>query len=418
MKIKNVNDIVAHRLCLGCGVCFFLCPEERIRLVDVQDDGIRPVVQPGGCSDCDICLKACPGIQVSAPYQTIKKEQSKGHLSKEWGAFDEIWEGYATNPEIRFKGSSGGICTALSLYCLEHGIAGGVLHIGSDLEKPWKNKTYRSTTREELIVRTGSRYSPASPCDGLKRIEGSEDASIFIGKPCDVTGLQMVQKLKPELARKMALSIGFFCAGTPATKGTIDLLKLYNIDYTLIHGLRYRGMGWPGMATAHFKDRDRDPFCLPYKYSWKFLQKYRPFRCFLCPDITSELADISVGDPWYREMGKGEIGRSLVLVRTENGRKIFQKALEQKYIAAEQVDPCLIYSSQKNLLEKRQAIWGRLVALKILGIPSPKFDGFYLFENWLDLPLRAKFKSIFGTAKRIIQRNYFRPLDYSGYINQ
>ena len=420
MKINNVNDVATHRLCLGCGACFSICPEQKIDLVDIEDDGIRPIWlggreagTPECCVDCQLCLEVCPGINTSITGRSLSDCKVDPEIVKKWGPFLELWEGYASNKEIRVKGSSGGLCTALSIFCLEEGFAGGVLHIGSDPNSPLKNRTFRSTTKDELIARTGSRYSPASPCDSLKKIESSHNASVFIGKPCDVAGLRMAQKLRPELAKKTALTIGFFCAGTPSTRGTLDLLKANKVDPSSIEAMRYRGEGWPGMATVHFKQNDRDDLKMTYKESWGFVQKYRPFRCYLCPDLTAEFADISVGDPWYREVDENEPGRSLILIRTERGREIFHQAMEKGYVKAELADPEIIYQSQKNLLGKRQAIWGRLLAMKLLRIPYPKLEGFHLFENWLDLPFKEKVKSILGTAKRIVQRNYFKPLDYS-----
>jgi coenzyme F420 hydrogenase subunit beta len=242
-------------------------------------------------------------------------------------------------------------------------------------------------------------------------IEDAHDQSIFIGKPCDVAAVTMAKKLKPELEKKTALTIGFFCAGTPSTRGTLDLLKLHDIDPAAIAGFRFRGMGWPGMATAGFKDKTKPDFKLSYQQSWGFVQKYRPFRCYLCPDLTAESADISVGDPWYREISKNDPGQSIILIRTERGRKIFSSALKHGYIEAEPADPSIIYLSQKNLLGKRQAIWGRLLAMKLLGIPRPELKGFRLFENWMDLSSKEKVKSLLGTAKRILQRGYFRPIN-------
>ena len=93
-------------------------------------------------------------------------------------------------------------------------------------------------------------------------------------------------------------------------------------------------------------------------------------------------------------------------------REIFHRARELGYVTAEPVAPEIIYRSQKNLLGKRQAIWGRLLAMRLLGIPHPKLEGFHLFENWLDLPIMEKAKSVLGTARRIIQRNYFKPVEY------
>jgi len=329
-------------------------------------------------------------------------------LKKQWGRVLEVWEGHASDPEIRFKGSSGGLCTALSLFCLEKGFAEGIVHIGSDPDRPWKNKTFRSTNREALVSRTGSRYSPASPCDGLKSTEEADGPSVFIGKPCDVEGLRMAQQLKPDLARNTALAIGFFCAGTPSTLGTLELLRTHGVDPDRVAELRYRGMGWPGMATARLKDDGAVPLKLSYQDSWGFVQKYRPFRCYLCPDLTAEAADISVGDPWYRDLGEDDPGRSLILIRTGRGQEIFRQAMEQGYVTAERADPEIIYRSQKNLLGKRQAIWGRLLAMKLLGIPRPELKGFHLFENWQDLPVKDKAKSVLGTARRSIQRKYYR----------
>ncbi|MCD4754248.1 MAG: Coenzyme F420 hydrogenase/dehydrogenase, beta subunit C-terminal domain [Deltaproteobacteria bacterium] len=151
---------------------------------------------------------------------------------------------------------------------------------------------------------------------------------------------------------------------------------------------------------------------MSYAESWGFLNKYRPYRCYLCPDGTSEFADISCGDPWYRETKEDASGYSLVLVRTEKGRKILNGAIESEYVSLKPTDPKILEKSQKNLLLKRGAIWGRLLTMKAFGIPTPHYKGFSLFKNWLTIPLMDKVRSIFGTARRIIQRKYYRKSDY------
>jgi NAD-dependent dihydropyrimidine dehydrogenase PreA subunit len=42
--MKNVVDVARWRLCVGCGACLSICPEQKIELVDIEDDGIRPVM--------------------------------------------------------------------------------------------------------------------------------------------------------------------------------------------------------------------------------------------------------------------------------------------------------------------------------------------------------------------------------------
>lgn len=411
MKIRNVEQVANWRLCIGCGACIYACPENNIKLVNIISDGIRPVVNVDNCKSCSECLKVCPGYEAShSNLNGMLKFISQ--LKQSWGPILEIWEGYATDPEIHYKGSSGGIATAVALYCLEQEDMYGVLHIGSNPEKPWENKTILSQDRNALISAAGSRYSPASPCDSLGQIEGAVNPCVFIGKPCDVRGLRKAQSLRPELNYNVALAIGIFCAGTPSTQATLDLLKLQNKAPEQIAEIRYRGKGWPGMFTVREKGEKSPSTTIPYRKSWGFLQAYRPYSCYLCPDSTSEFADVSCGDPWYREIQEDDEGFSLVLARTEKGRTILLRARDAGYICLKPVEPKILEASQENLLRKRRAIWGRLVAMKAFGVPIPKLKGFYLLRNWIHATSLDKIRSVFGTMERIIVRKYIKPIKF------
>ncbi|HDR68619.1 MAG TPA: 4Fe-4S dicluster domain-containing protein [Bacteroidaceae bacterium] len=407
MKIKNSLDAASWRLCVGCGACSYICPENKISLIDVVDDGIRPFLDPEGCGDCIECIRTCPGIETA--HEVVSNESDIiQQLHGGFGPIREVWEGYAADRGIRYHGSSGGLASALALYCLEQEDMHCIVHTGTDDEQPWKNKTVVSKNRDDILSRTGSRYSPASPCDGLDYMESARSACVFIGKPCDISALRKAQSIKPELNNKIGVAIGIFCAGTPSTQGTLDLLKRAHIKPEDLEEIRYRGKGWPGMTAIKTKGSDNS-LVLSYKESWGFLNNYRPYRCYLCPDGTSEFADISCGDPWYREIQNHEIGHSLVLVRTEKGERIVHGAMREGYAILNKIDPEALIDSQKNLLLKRGAIWGRLLTMKAFGIPTPRFQGFSLFHNWVNLPVKEKLRSIFGTARRIFQRQYYRP---------
>jgi len=409
-RIRDVADVAAWRMCIGCGACAYACPERKIVLKDIEEDGIRPFLNDTDCEGCPDCLKVCPGLEtahaVGGSENGLVRELKAG-----WGPVLELWEGYAAAPRLRFEGSSGGAASALAAFCLERGVAEGVMHIGASGTAPWQNQTFYSRSTEELLAKTGSRYSPASPCDSLELLEKGKGSGVFIGKPCDVAGLRKSESLRPSLREKVALAIGIFCAGTPSTRGTLDLLKKLVVEPDDVEELRYRGRGWPGMATVRQKGQADLHSRLSYIEAWGFLQKYRPYRCYLCPDGTGEFADLSCGDPWYREIREGEAGYSLVVVRNEKGRQVLRQAMKAGYLTLKPVEPGVLVRSQENLLGKRQAIWGRLLALKALGIPTPRLTGFSLFENWLSLPVSEKIRSVAGTARRAIQRKYFRPFD-------
>ena len=47
VKFRNVIDVARWRLCVGCGACESVCPEQRIELVDVEDEGIINKIEIG-----------------------------------------------------------------------------------------------------------------------------------------------------------------------------------------------------------------------------------------------------------------------------------------------------------------------------------------------------------------------------------
>jgi coenzyme F420 hydrogenase subunit beta len=394
---------------VGCGICAPICPEKNIRLVDLVREGIRPqIIDTSRCGSCHECLDVCPSQAVD--YQ---EHNTRANILPEllpaFGPVLEVWEGHAVDPEIRFRGSSGGALTALALYCLENENMSGVLHIGENPDDPVRNQTLYSRTRAELIAHAGSRYAPASTCDHIEWIENAESLSVFIGQPSEVTALRKAQNMRPALARKVGLTLSFFCAGSPSTQGTIELLRKLGISGEKLSTLRYRGYGWPGMFTTSIDDASPHEH-LTYQESWAFLQSFRPYTTHLQPDGSGEDADVSCGDPWYRTGAKDEIGSSLVVVRSELGRRIVRSAMQAGYLQLVPAEPWKLAKSQENLTNKRCTIWGRRFAFKLAGLPLTHISGLPLFRLWLGLSLRGKLRSIFGTLQRILQRKYYLPL--------
>lgn len=405
--IRDVWDVAERQLCSGCGACAYVEPEV-VCLEDVADHGIRPSPMAGVRAPTPAALRACPGISLpvrGAPQGALPE------LLEGWGPILDVYEGHARDRRLRWSASSGGVATALALHALEREGMHGVLHITARPDVPYLNRTVLSTTASELLAATGSRYAPASPCDSLSLVEAAPAPCVFIGKPCDVAGAVKAAEVRPALAPNLGLTIALFCAGTPSTAGTLEMLERMGIsDPNDIKALRYRGEGWPGSAVATVRGPNgtigrRE---LTYDESWnQILQKHRPWRCHICPDHTGEFADVSVGDPWYQEIAAGEPGRSLILVRTVRGQEIVARAAEMLELT--RADPSILLASQPNLLAARGATWGRTATTRALGIPTPRYDGMPIRATWRHhLSAKQKVRSVSGTLRRVVRRRLFR----------
>jgi coenzyme F420 hydrogenase subunit beta len=405
LKITNLKQVVDYQLCCGCGLCAYLYPG-KIRMADAPAFGRRPQFkeQASSSNSFQLGLDLCPGVSLTHTQESLHRQGIIEFLNEKWGPVLDVWEGYAADPEIRYKGSSGGAMTAISLYCLERENMHGVLHTTADEKRPYLNKTTLSRSRDFLLSASGSRYSPASPCEELQDIEKAPNPCVFIGKPCDVAAVQNVMRHRSELNAKVGLTMACFCAGTPSTNGTLEMLRMMGAGSPEdLIALRYRGHGWPGKTIAKVQTgKDNKQLELTYEQSWgEILQKYRQWRCYICPDHSGEFADISLGDPWYKEIRGEDQGCSLILIRTELGKVIVQRAIKEGYLIAEKSDPSILPASQ-GFSEARSMLWGRLLALKLNGAPYPSFNGFNLQVLWKnDLSLKEKIKSILGTMKRI-----------------
>lgn len=407
-SVNHAGDIARWRLCLGCGACASVCPEHKIELVDVFTEGIRPRLRDTNCGTCRDCLAVCPAWENDHRNLAFRAGIDETLLAG-FGPVLELWQGHATDPLVRHFGASGGLLTAFALHALAQPELHGVLHVAGDPHDPLRNRTTFSRTRTDLLAASGSRYAPASACDGFALLETATGPCVFIGQPSEVTALRKAARLRPALAHHVALTFSFFCAGAPARSGTAAVLTALGLRPADVRAVRYRGLGWPGRFVAFATDPLRVDRTMSYADSWAILQAHRPFSTHLCPDGTGEDADLSCGDAWGEAAGGTADGSSLLLVRTEAGRRFVRGAIKAGVVQLARVGPERLQQAQPNLLAKRGAVGARVLALRCLGLPAPRLAGFHLLHFWLRLPWTARLRAFFGTLRRALTRGYRGP---------
>src|SRR5699024_854088 len=107
--------------CTGCGACAFLAPD-RLQMRDVHDVGRRPLPIAGITGRVTGApLEVCPGRQLSHPPGRLVDAPFRG----EWGPVLALYECWSSDPDVRHRGSSGGVATALAAHAVTAGRATG-----------------------------------------------------------------------------------------------------------------------------------------------------------------------------------------------------------------------------------------------------------------------------------------------------
>ena len=59
--MQNIGEIVDLDLCIGCGMCYSVCPQECISL-NIKKGRYLPFIDKAKCIKCGVCRQVCPGV--------------------------------------------------------------------------------------------------------------------------------------------------------------------------------------------------------------------------------------------------------------------------------------------------------------------------------------------------------------------
>ena len=402
MAEMTLEQIVAAGLCSGCGACVFAASKGAVEMRLDGDGFLRPAaLRTLDDTEQASVRQFCPGIALEHPEQFAKGIS----YHPIWGPVSRLAAGNATDPDVRYRGSSGGALSGLLIHLLETGQIDFVLHTRASETEPLKNESVFSYTRADVMAAAGSRYAPASPVAALRDALARPGRFAFVGKPCDVAAVRKIVRAEPELSARIPYLLSFMCAGTPSMKGTHEILQRFKMNAEEVIAFRYRGDGWPGLACAETASGQHET--MDYNTAWgSILNRHLQPRCKMCADGTGEFADVVGADAWHGKDGYPDFaeaeGRSLVLARTEVGAKLVTGAVEAKTIVTEPFAIEDLNAIQPYQRRRKQEMSARSLAASLCTKPWPKYENLRLRECAKQLSLVLRAKAFAGAAKRII----------------
>lgn len=305
MELKN--EVLSSSTCALCGACLDWCPY----IANIEDHLVMRF-------DCNIsegrCYSGCP--RTFADWRQISgKYLSDTPQNIEIGPY---FKAYKVKAAKAVEGQQdGGTVSHLVKTVMEDELAQTVLLTGSD--DHITPQPFLASELDDIGKAAGSRFL-ASP--GMRKIIEARKSMArklaVVGRPCQIQALRKLDyNRRPDQPQMEVISIGLFCMWSLGWDFKDYLRKEFPGEEILRLGIPQHGF----VVTT-----DKGEHTLPLDEVKKFIKP----GCNYCLDMTAELADISVG------AFEAEKGWNTVIIRSQKGQELFDKALNKNYLVCEE----------------------------------------------------------------------------------
>lgn len=362
----SIAEVVATDLCIGCGLCEAVTGG-RLTMAMTATGSLRPTPLHDLSDDEEhTLLVSCPGVVAEA------RDDSAPLHDPVWGGYRRIAMAWAGEPDVRFRGSSGGVLTALARHLVRSGDAAFVLHVGPDPSAPTRSRWVLSRTTDDLLANAGSRYGPTAPLAGLLTALDREQPFAIVAKPCDLGAVHRYAAVDRRVDRLCIARLAMVCGGQSRLTKTQALLEEFGVTETDVTALSYRGRGNPG--PTRIETTSGDVHETTYLDLWADEASWElETRCKLCPDALGECADIAALDTWPggapADRHGDDEGFNAIVVRTVPGERLVDDAVSTgALVLGHALKPDRLNDFQPHQVRKKYALAARAAGVALAGV--------------------------------------------------
>lgn len=360
-KSKVIDLVVNNDLCIGCGLCVYKCPSNALEMI-WNKNGFLVADAVGNCDCNGACLEVCPFNPF--PKEEVKTENEIAELflptakntNKKIGKYNNIYAGYSN--EFRLSSSSGGLGTYICVELLEKKIVDHVFSIQESSKQGTYYEYAVSSNKSDLLVASKTRYFPVTLSTVFSEIDKLEGTVAIVGVGCFIKAIRLAQHSDPQLKEKIKFLIGIICGGVKSRFFTEYLASKIDIKAIDIQKPQFRKKDVNSSANDYSfacSDNDSEEKSIRMKVVGDLWGTglFKANACDFCDDVTTELADISLGDAWLPPYFEDGMGTNVIVTRSLVAENLIKEGIKSKDLAVDFLPLDNFLSSQQGSFNHR-----------------------------------------------------------------
>ncbi len=363
-----LDTVIAGGYCVGCGACASR-PEAGFQM-QFDDFGrlqARPVGDPDPTA-AEAAAAVCPfadGVpNEDALNQAFFGPDLRAH--DQIGRYLKTYAGYVAEDDFRARGSSGGMGTWILIELLKRGLIDGAAVVAPRRPTEDDPRLFSFTlarSAEAIRAAAKSRYYPIEMSEVVKTIRETPGRYAFVGIPCYVKAVRLLQRQDPVIRERVAYCVGLVCGHLKSTAFGAMQAWAHGIPPAALREVDFRHKlpdspanryGFRAVGLLEAQEAERVAAVADtYGTDWGMgFFKYQ--ACDYCDDVLAETADLVVGDAWLPEYVADSRGTNVVVARRGELVEIVEAARAAGRLALEEVSADAVARSQSAGLRHRR----------------------------------------------------------------
>jgi coenzyme F420 hydrogenase subunit beta len=263
---------------------------------------------------------------------------------------------------------------------LNKNIVDAVVTVKEGKDSFYEYSVIRST--DVLISTSETKYYPVTLGTVINQLKTSNERFAIVGIACFIKSVRLLQFYYPELKEKIKFTIGIICGGVKSR-----FFAEYLAGRTGVANHKF--------SQPKFRIKDHQSTASDYSFGCKDdkgenhtikMRKvgdmwgsgmFKNNACDFCDDVTTELADISLGDAWLNPYNQEGKGTNVIVTRSKLAEKLINDGIIDKELSVDPLDFNQFLSSQQGSFNHRHLALGyriKLAKKKGLTIPPKRHD--------------------------------------------